>query len=525
MNGLVGNLLNGLVEIWKTIGIPQKVSIILVLIVTFFAISGVVYLGAQPDWQILESGMTLETAAKVHGIAKDAGVNVKLVDSGRTIMVPSKEVYALRLKIAGEGIKISKDNKVGWDIFDKTNLAMTELQQQVAKQRAQQGELSSMISKMPGIVSADVILTMPKKMTFRRDSNSVKASVMLNMGQEMSISIAKANTIRHLVSSAITGLEPQNVNITDSNGRLLAKQMTAQEVADGGSASNQIEYKTKVEYKLQQKIIELLSPSVGMKNVLAQVSCDVNFDSSDEVTEDYDADKVLMISDDSVTETSSSAKKGGSGGVRTVAVDPNARNGSNNNNDSTSKTTYKKRYVIPKTVRKRSIKGGAITKITVAVAINKAIVSDTETLRIYKELVEEAISGASSVEKPVVIVRSIPFAEVKKAAWTPPVTDTIMASIERITNSPIVRPVIGAVLLLILFVMFKNYFNKTTVEGSEMNQGLYGNENSQIEDALDSQPLALEIEQNSIVTELGEKAGSSPEAVATIMENWLMQDA
>ncbi len=524
MNGLVGNLLNGLVEIWKTIGIPQKVSIILVLIVTLFAISGVVYLGAQPDWQILESGMTLETAAKVHSIAKDSGVNVKLVDSGRTIMVPSKEVYSLRLKIAGEGIKISKDNKVGWDIFDKTNLAMTELQQQVAKQRAQQGELSSMISKMPGIVSADVILTMPKKLTFRRDNNSVKASVMLNMGHEMSISIAKANTIRHLVSSAITGLEPQNVNITDSNGRLLAKQMTAQEVADGGSASNQIEYKTKVEYKLQQKIIELLSPSVGMKNILTQVSCDVNFDSSDEVTEDYDADKQLLISDDSVTETSTTAKKGGSGNVRTVAVNnPNGKSVANN--DSTSKITYKKRYVIPKTVRKRSIKGGAITKITVAVAINKAIVSDTETLRIYKELVEEAISGASSVEKPVVIVRSIPFAEVKKAAWTPPITDTIMASIERITNSPIVRPIIGAVLLLILFVMFKNYFNKTTVEGSDMNQGLYGNENSQIEGALDSQPLALEIEQNSIVTELGEKAGSSPETVANIMENWLKQDA
>ncbi len=523
MNGLVGNLLNGLVEIWKTIGIPQKVSIILVLLVTIFAISGVLYLGSQPDWQILESGMTLETAAKVHGIAKDSGVKVKLIDSGRTIMVPSKDVYSLRLKIAGEGIKISKDNKVGWDIFDKTNLAMTELQQQVAKQRAQQGELSSMISKMPGIVSADVILTFPKKRVFRTDNSSIKASVMLNMGQEMSISRAKANTIRHLVSSAISGLEPQNVNITDSNGRLLAKQLTAQEIADGGSASNQIEYKTKVETKLQQKIIELLAPSVGLKNILAQVSCDVNFDTSDEVIEDYDADKVIAISDDSITEISTTAKKGGGGAVRqpVSVASPNAK--ATTNSDSNSKKTSKKRFIVPKTVRKRSIKGGSITKITVAVAINKSIISDDETLRIYKELVEEAIAGASSVEKPVVVVKSIPFVEAEKATWTPPVTDTIMASIERITNSPIVRPIIGAVLLLVLFVMFKNYFNKTTVEGSEMNQGLYGE--NQIEDALDSQPLALEMEQNSIVTELGEKAGSSPETVANIMENWLRQDA
>ncbi len=523
MNGLVGNLLNGLVEIWKTIGIPQKVSIILVLFVTVFAIGGVIYLGAQPDWQILESGMNLETAAKVHSIAKDSGVKVKLVDSGRTIMVPSKEVSSLKLKIAGEGIKISKDSKIGWEIFDKTNLAMTELQQQVAKQRAQQGELSSMISRMPGIVSADVILTFPKKRVFRKDNSSIKASVMLNMGQEMSISRAKANTIRHLVSSAISGLEPQNVNITDSNGRLLAKQLTAQEVADGGSASNQIEYKTKVETKLQQKIIELLAPSVGLKNILAQVSCDVNFDTSDEIVEDYDAEKTIVISDDSVIEQSTRAKKGGSGSTRQSVSVKNPNGASNANNDSTSKTTYKKRYVVPKTVRKRSIKGGAITKITVAVAINKAIVSDTEILRTYKELVEEAIAGASSVEKPVVVVKSIPFAEAEKATWTPPVTDTIMASIERITNSPIVRPIIGAVLLLVLFVMFKNYFNKTTVEGSEMNQGLYGE--NQIEDALDSQPLALEMEQNSIVTELGEKAGSSPETVANIMENWLRQDA
>ena len=122
------------------------------MIVTLFAIGGVLYMGSRPDWQILESGMTRETAAKVHDIVKDAGVEVKLLDSGRTIMVPSKEVYALRLKIASEGIKIDKDNTIGWDLFDNSSLAMTELQQQVAKQRAIQGELEKMISKMKSLL-------------------------------------------------------------------------------------------------------------------------------------------------------------------------------------------------------------------------------------------------------------------------------------------------------------------------------------------------------------------------------------
>ncbi len=525
MEGLLGNLLNGLVEIWKTIGIPQKVSIVLVMLVTIFAIGGVVYMGSRPDWQILESDMTRETAAKVHDIAKDAGVEVKLMDSGRTIMVPSKEVYSLRLRIASEGIKVDKDNTVGWDIFDNTSLAMTELQQQVAKQRAQQGELEKMISKMPGIVSAKVMLTPPKKRAFRKDNASIKASVLLNMGRGATIPMSQANTIRYLVSSAISGLEPNNVNISDSNGRLLAKPLTLDEIASGGSAGNQIEYKTKFENKIKQKVEDLLAFSVGANNVVAMVSCDVDFDTVDKVIEDYVMDKYTVISEDTVEETSTKAGKS-SGGQTTVAVSGANRATKSASGDSQKKTSTKRQFIIPKIVQKVSVKGGTIRKLTVAVAVNNTIVKDPETIKTFKKLVEQAIAGASSIGKPTVSVEAIPFVKEEETAWTPPVTDTIMSSVERITNSPIVRPILGAILLAILFVVFKNYFNKTSVEATDMNAGLYGEENyNNLEAAGESNAIAaLETDMSSIVTELGDKAGSSPEAVASIMENWLNQD-
>ena len=45
MNGVMGNLLNGLLEIWRNIGVAQKVSIILILLVSGGVIGGIIYHG------------------------------------------------------------------------------------------------------------------------------------------------------------------------------------------------------------------------------------------------------------------------------------------------------------------------------------------------------------------------------------------------------------------------------------------------------------------------------------------------
>jgi flagellar M-ring protein FliF len=203
MNGVVGNLINALAEIWRSIGIPQKVSIVLIGIATLGATALIIFFGSQPDWQILYSNMDSKTAAKIYDVVKDSNVQVKLTDSGRTIMVPSTDVYKLRMKVVNEGIPVDNSGD-GWGLFDEMKLGLTDRQQQIAFQRAVQGELQKMIKEMPGIIGCSVMLTIPKKKVFTKSQTNPSASIMVVVEQGRALSRQQVNSIRYLVSSAVS---------------------------------------------------------------------------------------------------------------------------------------------------------------------------------------------------------------------------------------------------------------------------------------------------------------------------------
>ncbi len=537
MDSIVGNLLNALAEIWKSIGIPQKVSIVLIGLLTLGAIGGILYMGTRPDWQILESGMNRETAAKVYDIVKDANIEVKLLDSGTTIMVPSKDVYKLRLRIAGEGISVGNDGGDGWKIFDEMSLGMTELQQQIHKQRAQQGELQRMINELPEIVSSRVILTVPKKRVFRKARTRPKASVLLTLRNGSSLSRSQASTIRHLVSSAITNMKAQDVNIVDNNGKLLAKQVSDEDM-DNGDFNGQMEIQAKFEQQLKNKAEAILAPIVGIENVTAMVTCEMDFSIIDKVIEDYNPDRKVIVSEKTVTEdiSKNKDKNGGVPGVESnknqdIAVNNPEAGASPQTTSAEKKQTSDLRYLVPKTVQKVSIKGGKIVKFTVAVAVKDGI-ADAKQLVSYKELVEAAVGTANygidtnGVALASVSVRSLPFQEVKPIEMpAAPIAETVMFSVERITGSPLVRPIIGFILLVILFVMFKNYFNKTSVEATEMSSTAFDEGAKTLPESEINNALQLGGEEvDGVMKQLQDTATATPQSVANVMEQWLSID-
>ncbi len=532
MDNIFSNLINAMGEIWKTIGVSQKVSIILVVLLTVAGVSTVIYLGSRPDWQILESGMTRETASKVYDIARDSGCPVKLADSGTTIMVPSKEVYKLRLRVASEGIKVDKDAGDGWELFNSMSLGMTEMQQQVAKQRAQQGELQRMITKMPGIIGCRVMLTFPKRKIFKQIKEHPKASVMLSLNRGDRISNKQTNTIRYLVSSAISGMSSSDVTITDNQGNLLAKQVSSEESANG-NPNGRLEIQQHIEEVLQRKAEAILRPIVGDGNVVAMVSCEMDFENIDKIVEEYNPEKSVIVSEKIITEDSSKTgkKSGGQPGfasnTQTISVENPGSPADSGKISEDKKQTAERQYLVPKTVQKTSIKGGRIKKLTVAVAVKEGTVWDEEK---FTSLVSNAVGAGNYGVNPVtnksyatVSVKQIKFQEPTPVeAWQPPMTDSIMTSVERVSDSPLVRPILGIVLLGLLFSMFKKYFNKTTIETTDIGSSVMNNAQGDL--LTDNNLQQIEESNEEILNILTEKAVSSPQDLANIMENWLSKD-
>ena len=550
MDGIFGNLLNALSEIWKNIGITQKVSIVLIGMVTILATAVIIYFGSQPDWQILYADLDQKTAAQVYDLVKESGTQVKLTNSGRTIMVPSKDVYALRLKVAGEGVCIEKTG-VGLEIFEKLKLGATDREQQIAYQRAIQGELERMINEMPGILSTKVLLTMPGKKVFRKDKERPSASVLLVLENSISVTAQQINSIRYMVASAVSGMTSQDVTITDNRGNLLVRQVGDDE-EDGGDTSRHLEVCEKTERTLKEKAEAILRPIVGYENVVAMVSCDMDFNNVDKVVENYNADGAVPINVKTVSESntksgsdSSSGGPVGSGSNMNQSVDVATAGKNKAQGNGTTSTEERKtqetNYVVPKTIERTSIKGPKLKKLTVAVTIAKEV-GEGKNARTPEELkkLEDLVAAAVGVENyftpeelkrnQIVTVKEMPFIQI--AQPIPPavvVTDKIAFELEKYSKSPLLRPILGFGMLGLLYLVFRKYFNRTSpaVEGADFagmnsSSSIYGEELKKIESV--EQEEKEKNEREVLLDSLDKNSKASPEAVADILERWMAAD-
>ena len=106
-------------------------------------------------------------------------VSYQISEGGTAIMVPSNQVHDLRLRLAGAGLP--RGGSVGFEIFDKSNLGVTDFLQKVNYRRALEGELAKSISSLKEVSAARVHIVMPENRLFSEDQKPTTASVILKV--------------------------------------------------------------------------------------------------------------------------------------------------------------------------------------------------------------------------------------------------------------------------------------------------------------------------------------------------------
>ncbi|MBT4611791.1 MAG: hypothetical protein HOC05_17245, partial [Gemmatimonadetes bacterium] len=135
-------------EWWSEAPQPQKFGAIggaavLVIAVVYGLMS---LTGGDEDWdaQILYADLDYSEAAEISTRLNAVGMPFKLTDDASTIVVPDDKVREMRLMLAAEGFP--RSGRMGYEIFDDTQLAMTDFLQDINKVRALQGELEETLS-------------------------------------------------------------------------------------------------------------------------------------------------------------------------------------------------------------------------------------------------------------------------------------------------------------------------------------------------------------------------------------------
>ena len=191
-------------------------------------------LASAPSYTTVQAGVDPAKTGKITAALDQAGVSYKLENNGTAIAVVSGQESKARVALAGQGLA-GGSSQPGFELLDKQKLGSSTFQQQIAYQRALEGQIAQTIGQIDGISGAQVQLTLPKDDLFADEKQPATAAVLLS-ADSSTLDPAAVRGIASLVSSSVPNLKPANVTITDASGSMLWPQGDG---ADGAGAGLQ----------------------------------------------------------------------------------------------------------------------------------------------------------------------------------------------------------------------------------------------------------------------------------------------
>ena len=407
-------------------------------IAAVIAVMTVFWLWSQePKYRVLFSNFSDKDGGAIVAALEQMNIPYKIMESGAAIMVPGDQVHQVRLKLASMGLP--KGGNVGFELMEKQGFGVSQFVEQVNYQRALVGELERSIQAISVVENARVHLAIPKSTVFVRDQQKPSASVLVKLQAGRTLEPQQVSAILHLMASSVAGLTIANVSIVDQNGNLLSD--TSKKPNSNQLDPSQIKYIEDMQRSIAMRVESIITPLVGLKNVHAQASVEIDFASQEQAEEIYKPNKnpdVAVVRSQQINESAGGAGANASGipgaitnqpgqnATAPIATDPNATVGGVAPNAAPQTPTSKNttvNYEVDKTIRYTQKSTGGIKRISVAVVVNEKqeldksnkIVSrplNEDEKKQINELAKQAM-GFNEARGDSLSVVNTPFAPVK----------------------------------------------------------------------------------------------------------------
>ncbi len=283
--------LNSLKERFLALPTTQKIALVAAPILVLGVLLTIATFATRQNYTVLYSGLSQEDMSAVMSELDKDGVNYKIGQDGKSILVPEPQVRDIRLKLAAKGIP--SKGIVGYEIFDKTGIGVSDFQNQVNFKRAVEGELARTILRMSGIEDVRVSIGMPQKSIFLREEEEPTASVFVKLKPGYELTLEQVKAIRNLVSASVPRLKPKNVVVVDDKGRDLTAML---EDTEDTLRDRELKLKAEFERRLEREVQRALEEAIGFGSVKVKVSADLDFTKREQKEEIYDPDMTAVVS-------------------------------------------------------------------------------------------------------------------------------------------------------------------------------------------------------------------------------------
>ncbi len=515
--------LKNIVEMLKAIPLGKKISFAITFLVLMGGFAAIFFWTNQTEYQVLFSNLDTTDAASITQRLTEDKTPYQLKDGGTAILVPSDQVYQLRLDFASEGLP--KGDNVGFEVFDNMSFGTTEFVQKLKYQQALQGELARTIMQFDSIERARVHIVQAGDSLFAEPEKQATASVVIRMKSGKSLDQKQLQGIINLVACAVEGLKPSNITVVDMAGGMLNKP--GEEDTISAMTATQYDYKKKIESGYEKQIQTMIEQVVGANKVVARVSADIDLRQINTSEETYDPDSQVVRSEQRQSESSTESVKTAQGSPDLQYEVYQTEGETDSTGEKYSKSNEVINYEISKTNTQIMDTSGDIKRLSAAVIIDGTYVEqtgedgktvqtyvarDSKEMKTFEDIVKKAI-GFDEARGDQVTVSSISF-NIPKEDLTVTEEGSGLMEYAKKSYKPLIN--IGLIVLAILIVIrpLKKLLSSTNEYASirSLQQGEAK--------PMDSMSADLQLRQNN-KQHLIEVTRKNPDVAADIIKSWI----
>lgn len=292
---------------------------------------------------------------------------------GNVILVPEDKFQSIKLSLSRAGLTQEPASGTEFLMQDSGFGVSQRLEMERLKHSREQ-QLARTIEELQSVARARVLLAIPKENVFARVEKQPSATVLVTARGGTVIRDSEVDAIVDIVASAVQGLSPSRVTVTDQNGRLLNSGSQ-----DASSARTRKEYELQRtrEEEYRQKVDSILMPVLGYGNYTAQVDLHMDFTATEQTQKRFNPDLPAIRSEMTVEENSVGGLSAGIPGALSnqpplnSAIPEQAGDGAakpvvpgRNHKEAT------RNYELDTTISHTSNQSGVIRRLSVSVAID-----------------------------------------------------------------------------------------------------------------------------------------------------------
>lgn len=405
-----------LARLWQSLSWKQRATLGGALVAVIALLAAAVQWNRQRDLRPLFTNLEPEDAGSIVSKLKAANVRYRVSDGG-AVLVPSDRVAELRLEMAAAGLP--RTGRVGFELFDQTNLGVTDFAEQVNFRRALEGELERSVMSLAEVERARVHVTFAKESLFTENRQPAKASVMVKLRPGARLSPQNVVAVQHLTASAVEGLAPEAVSVLDMAGNLLSRPALELE-GEGRHSSAMLEFRQSLEREYLAKIRSTLDPLLGPDRYRAGVNVECDFTSGEQSEETFDPSKSVMVTSAHTEDVSGAAAAAGIPGTASNLPRPAPR--LPGSSSGVSRKTENITYQTSRVVRHLKIPQGSLRRLSVAVLVDHKLRWEGEGARARRvleppsqetlKIVRDVLAGVVGFQQDrgdQILVESLPF--------------------------------------------------------------------------------------------------------------------